>query len=88
MRPEEIRAHMRRKPFEPFRLVVKVGSGIAIWNVPCNDGAIVMTNKILVGKYKDVDEIPLRIIECDLRNVLRVEPIKSMKSVKRRKSEP
>ena len=71
MAPNEIRSHLRRQPFAPFRLYLSDG---ASYLVKHPEMAIVsmMDVVIAVGGEKD---IPERVVFCDPRHVTRIEPV-------------
>lgn len=72
MRAEEINNHVRRQPFEPFRVFVSDGSNYDIHH----------PELILVGRHDVVitievgeNDIPERFAYCDPVHITRIEPL-------------
>jgi len=72
MRPEEIREHLRRRPFQPIRLFVSDGS---FYDVRHPEMAIVSRLDVIVSVGQTGDEIPERSAYLDPVHITRVEPI-------------
>ena len=73
MAPHELLAHVRRTPFEPFRLVLADG---AKYEIHHPDQCMVMKKDVVIG---EVSRGPAEFIEWTIKlncyNVIRTEPL-------------
>jgi len=73
MAPHELLAHVRRTPFEPFRLVLADG---AKYEIHHPDQCMVMKREVVIG---EVSRGPTEFIDWTIKlncfNVIRVEPL-------------
>lgn len=85
MRPDEIRAHLRRQPFRPIRIYVSDG---ASYDVRHPELALVTRAEVVIALDSGNDDIPERSAYCDPIHITRIEPLdgaKRKRSTKRRK---
>lgn len=74
MNVEEIRKHIRRSPFRPFRVFVSDGSH---YDIPHPDFILISKTNVEIGIGKNPEEVPDRTVSCDPLHVTRIEPIRS-----------
>lgn len=72
MRPEDIRKHLKKQPFEPFRLYLSDG---AFYDVPHPDFMLVGIRELVIGLRSTNKEIPGQFAFCDPMHVTRIEPL-------------
>ena len=72
MRPDEIRAHLRRQPFRPIRVFVSDGSH---YDVRHPEIMLVTRSELVIGLASSGDEIPERSAYCDPIRITRIEPL-------------
>jgi len=73
MAPEELRATLQQKPFEPFRLVMTDG---ATFEIPHPDLLMVGRRTATVGLTGDPGQTYYeRTVKVDLLHVIRIEPL-------------
>jgi len=72
MRPNEIRDHLRKRPFEPIRIFLSDGSS---YDVRHPETAFVTQREVVIGLDPGEDELPDRSAYCDPMHVTRIEPI-------------
>lgn len=72
MRLDEIRAALRRVPFEPFRIHLTSGQA---YDVRHPEFAAVTRHSVYVGLPMTDEEVPDRMVQCDLVHVVALEPI-------------
>ena len=77
MSPLEIREHLRKQPFEPFRLHESDGSS---FEVPHPDIAFVTSHTVVIGSRPDEDGLPLRSTYVDPIHITPIEPHTARKS--------
>jgi len=72
MSPNEILAHLRREPFEPFRICLSDGSS---YEVRHPENALVTRATIAIALENGDGELPERMVYCDPLHVTRVVPL-------------
>ncbi len=72
MRVEEIRAGLRKVPFEPFRIHLSNGQA---YDVRHPEFAALTRHSVYVGLPTTAEEVPDRMVQCDLVHVVALEPI-------------
>ena len=85
MRPDEIRAHLRRQPFRAIRIYVSDG---AFYDVRHPELALVTRAEVVIALDSGNDAIPERSAYCDPLHITRIEPLdrpKRKRSTKHRK---
>lgn len=82
MRAEEIRKHLKRATFQPFRLHISGGSHYDVRH----PGFIQVTRThVLIGPYPDSQDISETSFLCDPLHVTRIELAPGKKSTSRAK---
>ena len=79
MRPDEIRAHLRKQPFRPIRIYVSDG---AFYDVRHPEMMFVTRTEVVIRLDPGDNEIPERSAYCD---PIRIEPLDG---TKRKRSSP
>ncbi|MEK6798590.1 MAG: hypothetical protein AABZ12_06480 [Planctomycetota bacterium] len=84
MRADEIRAHVRRHPFQPIRVFVSDGS---FYDVLHHDFMLVGRTEVIIGLSSSPDEFPDKKAYLDPVHITRIEPIngKRVRTRRRRK---
>ena len=77
MRPDEIRAHLHKQPFQPIRVFVSDGSH---YDVLHHDFMLVSRSEVIIGLSADPDEIPDKNAYLDPVHITRIEPINGKRS--------
>jgi len=72
MRLQELQDVLRREPFQPFRLHLTTGQ---MFDVRHPESAALTRTSVFVGLPSGDDEIPDRMIQCDLLHVVALKPI-------------
>ena len=72
MRPDEIRAHLRREPFRPIRIYISDGSS---YDVRHPELMFVSRAEVVIGLDARDDELPERSVYCDPLRITRIEPV-------------
>ncbi len=72
MRPEEIRDHVRRQPFEPFRVFVSDGSSDTVKHPEL---IYVSRGEVVIAQELGEGDIPERSAYIDPVHVTRIEPV-------------
>lgn len=72
MRLQEVQEALRREPFQPFRIHLTTGK---TFDIRHPEFAAVTRSSMFVGKSSGDDEVPDRMIQCDLLHVVALEPI-------------
>jgi len=72
MTPNEIRDHLKNRPFQPFRLHVSDG---ASYEIRHPEMAWVTLQTIFVARKMVGDNMPVRSVFIDPRHVTRIEPL-------------
>ena len=83
MRPDRIRAHLRKQPFQPIRVFVSDGS---YYDVGHPELMLVARTGVVIALASGDDRIPDIVADLDPMHVTRIEPIdgKKPKAKKRR----
>lgn len=71
MTPEKLQEHLRRQPFQPFRVFLSDGSK---HDVRHPEMAFLTRREIIIA-VSQVEGFPERTVTCDLLHVTRIEPI-------------
>jgi len=77
MRPDEIRAHLRKQPFRPIRIFVSDGSS---YDVRHPESALVTRTEVVIALDPGNDDIPERSAYCDPIHITRIEPLDGRKA--------
>jgi len=72
MRPSDIRAKLRRQPFQPFRMYISDGSH---YDVRHPEMLLVARTEVAVGLGHDADDLPEQLAYCDPLHITRIEPL-------------
>lgn len=73
MRPEDVREHLDRRPFEPFRICMSDGEA---FDVRHPDLCIVARSTIYVGIPDPRQRlVAVRVAHCALIHITRIEPL-------------
>ena len=72
MRPDEIRAHLRKQPFRPIRIYVSDG---ASYDLRHPESALVTRTEVVIALDPGGDDIPQRCAYCDPIHITRIESI-------------
>jgi hypothetical protein len=72
MHPEEIRKHVRKQPFRPFRVFMSDGSK---YDVHHPELILVARREVFITTVLGEDDIPERVAWCDPIHVTRIEPL-------------
>ena len=83
MRPDEIRAHLRKQPFEPIRVYISDG---ASYDVRHPEFMLVTRTEIVIGLAPKGTLIPDRSVYIDPIHITRIEPINGKSRARRRRS--
>ncbi len=81
MRAEEIRNHLRRQPFQPFRLYLSNG---LFYDVRHPELMNVGRRDVIIALEIGEDDIPERFAYCDPVHVTNIEPIDGAKGKHRK----
>ncbi len=73
MRPDTIRKHLRRHPFQPIRIHLSDGSS---YEVRHSEFAYVTRTEVVIGIDAANDDLPESSVYCDPIHVTRIEPIR------------
>jgi hypothetical protein len=71
MSPESLREHLRREPFEPFRVYLSDGS---VHEVRHPEMMLVMRREVVIALTKPGEEFARRAVFCDPLHITRIEP--------------
>ena len=71
MSPTEIVSHLRRQPFEPFRICVSDGS---IYDVPHPEFVLVTRTNVAIALKLSEGDLPDRTVYCDPLHITRIVP--------------
>ena len=85
MRPDEIRAHVRKQPFEPIRVFVSDGLHFDVLH---HDFMIVGRHEVIVAMAESSSEFPYRTAYLDPVHVTRIEPITDERTAPDRRTVP
>lgn len=85
MRPDEIRAHLHKQPFQPIRVFISDGS---YYDVRHPDLMLVSRSEIVIGLNAGRDRLPERNAYLDPIHITRIEPVngKHARGARRRRS--
>jgi hypothetical protein len=72
MDPAQIRKSLRKRPFQPFRVVMADGPS---HDVRDPELAMVTKRDLLIGVPQVPGKIPRRFIFCDPSSVVRIDPL-------------
>ncbi|MEE9297157.1 MAG: hypothetical protein V3W34_19635 [Phycisphaerae bacterium] len=73
MRPEDVREHLERHPFEPFRIFLSDGESFDVWHP---DLCIVARTTVYVGVPDPKQRrVAVRVAHCALIHITRIEPL-------------
>lgn len=83
MRPDEIRAHLRKQPFRPIRVSISDGSS---YDVRYPELILVTRTEVVIALDPGNDAIPERSAYCDPVHITRIEPLdgENRKSTRKR----
>ncbi len=77
MRLDDIRAHIRKHPFQPIRVYVSDGSH---YDVLHHDFMIVGRSEVVIGLASDPEDFPQQKAFIDPVHITRIEPINGKKA--------
>ena len=80
MRAEEIRDHLRREPFRPFRVYVSNGMS---YDVRHPELMAVSRREVVIALDVGEDDLPERFAYCDPVHVTNIEPLDGAKPKRR-----
>ncbi len=72
MTAETIQSHLRRQPFQHFRVLLFDGS---VHEVRHPEMALLTRREVIIAMPQSARRLPSRTVICDLRHVTRIEPI-------------
>ena len=81
MNAEQVREHLRKQPFQPFRLFMSDGSS---YEVRHPEFALVTRREITIALAPRSGDLPERAVYCDPLHVTRIELITETKPRQRR----
>jgi hypothetical protein len=70
--PETIQEHLRRQPFQPFRVFLSDGSA---HDVRHPEMVLVMRREVIIAVPQQDQELPEHAVYCDPLHITRIEPI-------------
>jgi hypothetical protein len=85
MTPEKIQEHLRRRPFQPFRVFLSDGSAL---DVRHPEMALLTRREVIIAVPQDIKHFPERTVTCDLLHVTRIEPLNGRKKKSNSKTRP
>ena len=77
MRLDEIRAHVRKQPFQPIRVFISDGS---FYDVLHHDFMLIGRTEVVIGLASDPDDFPKQKAFIDPVHITRIEPINGKRS--------
>ncbi len=80
MRPAEVRAKLRKRPFRPIRIYISDG---AAYDVRHPEMAAVSRTEVAIGLAPIDDDLPERFAYVDPMHITRIEPIDGRKPPRR-----
>ena len=80
MRAEEIRNHLRREPFRPFRVYLSNGMS---YDVRHPELMAVSRREVVIALEVGEDDLPERFAYCDPVHVTNIEPLDGSKPTRR-----
>ena len=81
MRPDEIRKHLRRQPFRPFRLFLSNGLS---YDVRHPELMYVSRTEVVIALELGEDDMPERSAYCDPIHITNIEPLNDRRKPKPR----
>lgn len=81
MRPNDVTAHTRKRPFQPVRVFISDGTS---YDVRHPEMMMVGRTEVIIGLESRRDDVFDRFAYCDPVHITRIEPING-KGVRRRK---
>ena len=72
MRPDDIRAHLRREPFQPIRVYISDGSK---YEVRHPELMLVTRTEVVIAIDPGDDQIPDHKVFCDPVHITQIEPV-------------
>ena len=72
MIPSQIRAHLKREPFQPVRICLSDGSSHEVRHP---ENALVTQYDIAIAIEAENGDLPERMVFCDPMHVTRIEPL-------------
>jgi hypothetical protein len=82
MRPHDIRNHLRRRPFRPFRLCLSNGDSC---DVRHPELMYVSRTEVVVALELGEDDLPERSAYCDPIHITNIEPLDGTKPKRQRR---
>ena len=76
MRPDDIRAHLRREPFQPVRVYISDGSR---YDVRHPEMMLVTRTEVIIAIDPGRDAIPDQKVFCDPIHITRIQPVNGQK---------
>ena len=80
MRPQQILAHLRKRPFVAIRVFLSDG---ACYDVRHPEMAAVSRAEVAIGLDPTEDDVPDRFAYCDPVHIVRIEPLDGTKPQRR-----
>ena len=82
MRPQDVREHLEKRPFEPFRLFLSDGAKFSVLHP---DMCIVSRSTVYVGiPDPKMPRVAQRVAHCALIHIIRIEPLDGARPKRRR----
>lgn len=72
MRWQDVKNHLKRVPFEPFRVYLSDGSS---YEIPHPDFAYVTGREVVIGRGALDENTPERSVYCNPLHITRIEPL-------------
>jgi hypothetical protein len=72
MTPEAVQKHLRRQPFQPFRVCLSDG---AVYEVQQPEMVLVLQREVIIALPKSGERFPRHTVSCDPLHITRIEPI-------------
>jgi hypothetical protein len=72
MTPDEIKSHLKRRPFQPIRVHISDGASHVIRHP---EMAFVSRSELIIGLDAGANDIPEQTVYCDPLHVTRIEPL-------------
>lgn len=72
MTPESLQGHLRRQPFEPFRVFLSDGSSNEVRHP---EMMLVMRREVVIALPRAGEQFARHAVYCDPLHITRVEPI-------------
>ena len=81
MSPNQVLAHLRREPFQPFRIYISDG---ASYEVRHPENALVTRTDVAIA-VDGTPDLPERMVYCDPLHITRIEPLEPDKGKRAKK---